>query len=190
MCCFLTSIFWGSASILEPLGLPIWSQVGPKWHSKVTPRRFKSLPKLNVYQKLHLGGLRARFWMPQGSILEGRGTIFRDFRMFFCMLPRRCPSSNPSRNPSSDLSHVGRADALKKMSICRVTERQPRIARLPHLKIQTPRTPRTPRTSRTRRVKSSTTTAENKRVGRRWSPPGGLQLNIKLSLNKANSNLC
>ena len=81
------------------------------------------------------------------------------------MLPRRCTSNIPS----SDLSHLGRADAPKKMRICRVTERLPRIARLPHLKTQTPRTPRTPR------VKSSTTTAENKRVGRRWSPPGGLQ---------------
>ena len=85
------------------------------------------------------------------------------------MLPRRCTSNIPSRNPSSDLSHLGRADAPKKMRICRVTERLPRIARLPHLKTQTPRTPRAPR------VKSSTTTAENKRVGRRWSPPGGLQ---------------
>ena len=85
------------------------------------------------------------------------------------MLPRRRPSSTPSSNPFSDLSHVGRADAPKKESICQVIERLPRIARLPHLKTQTPRTPRTPR------IKSSTTTAENKRVGRRWSPPGGLQ---------------
>ena len=88
------------------------------------------------------------------------------------MLPRRRPSSTPSRNPSSDLSHVGRADAPKKVRICRVTERLPRIARLPHLKTQTPRTPKKPRTPR---AKSSTTTAENKRVGRRWSSPGGLQ---------------
>ena len=107
--------------------------------------------------------------MPQGSILEGLGTIFHHFHKFFGMLPRRGPSITHSRNPSSDLFHVGRADAPKKMSNCRVIERLPRIARLPHLKTQTPRTPRTPR------VKSSTTTAENKRVGRRWSPPGGLQ---------------
>ena len=119
-----------------------------------------------------LGGLQARFWRPQGSILEGLGTIFRDFREFFDILPRRCPSSTHSRNPSSDLFHVGRADAPKKMSNCRVIERLPRIARIPHLKTQTTRTPRTPRTPR---AKNSTTTAENKRVGRRWSPPGGLQ---------------
>ena len=87
------------------------------------------------------------------------------------MLPRRGPSITHSRNPSSDLSHVGRADAPKKESICQVIERLPRIARLPHLKTQTPRTPRTPRAT------SSTTTAQNKRVGRRWPPPGGLQLN-------------
>ena len=110
--------------------------------------------------------------MPQGSILEGLGTIFRNFRKIFGMLPRRCPSSTHSRNPSSDLFHVGRADALKKMSICQVIKCLPRIARLPHLKTQTPRTPRTPRMPR---VKSSITTAENKRVGRRWSPPEGLQ---------------
>ena len=85
------------------------------------------------------------------------------------MLPRRCPSSTHSRNPSSDLFHVGRADAPKKMSNCRVIERLPRIARIPHLKTQTTRTPRTPR------VKNSTTMAKNKRVGRQWSPPGGLQ---------------
>ena len=85
------------------------------------------------------------------------------------MLSRRRPSSTPSRSPSDDLSHVGRADAAKKMKICQIKERLPRIARLAHLNTQTPRTPRTPR------AKNSTTTAENKRVGRRWSPPGGLQ---------------
>ena len=85
------------------------------------------------------------------------------------MLPRRRPSSTASRNPSDDLSHVGRADAAKKIIICQIKERLPRIARLAHLNTQTPRTPRTPR------AKNSTTTAENKRVGRRWSPPGGLQ---------------
>ena len=53
--------------------------------------------------------------------------------------------------------------------ICQIKERLPRIARLAYLNTQTPRTPRTPR------AKNSTTTAENKRVGRRWSPPGGLQ---------------
>ena len=47
----------------------------------------------------------------------------------------------------------------------------PGSCRLAHLNTQTPKTPRTPR------AKNSTTTAENKRVGRRWSPPGGLQLN-------------
>ena len=112
-----------------------------------------------------------------GSILEGLETIFLDFCKFFGMLPRRRPSSTPSRSPSGDLSHVGRADTLKKVRICRVTKRLPRIAGLLHLKTQTPRTPRTPTTPRTPRVKSSTTMAENKRVGRRWSPPGGIQLN-------------
>ena len=93
------------------------------------------------------------------------------------MLPRRRPSSTPSRSPSDDLSHVGRADAPKKVRICRVTERLPRLARLPHVKTQMPRTPKTPRNAKN--AKSSTTTAENKRVGWRWSPPGGLQLNFR-----------
>ena len=107
-----------------------------------------------------------------GLDFGGLGTIFRHFPEFLGMLPRICSSSTHSRNPSSDLFHVGRADAPKKMSNCRVIERLPRIARIPHLKTQTTRTSRTPRTPR---VKNSTTMAENKRVGRRWSPPGGLQ---------------
>ena len=94
--------------------------------------------------------------------------IFLYFCKLFGMLPRRRPSSTPSRSPSDDLSHVGRADAAKKMIICQIKERLPRIARLAYLNTQTPRTPRTPR------AKNSTTTAENKRVGRRWSPPGGI----------------
>ena len=61
------------------------------------------------------------------------------------MLPRRRPSSTPSRSPSGDLSHVGSASAPEKVRICRFTKLLPRIARLPLLKIQTPRTPRTSR---------------------------------------------
>ena len=44
------------------------------------------LLKFNVFNKWRLGGLPARFWRPRpqflgprGSILEGSGTIFRDF---------------------------------------------------------------------------------------------------------------
>ena len=162
------------ASIWEGLGPPRWSQVGHfsfKTLGMVLP---KSVLKLDVFYKLRLGGLQAPFWRLQGSILEGLETIFLDFCKFFGMLPRRRPSSTPSRSPSDDLSHVGRADAAKKMRICQIKERLPRIARLAHLNTQTPRTPRTPR------AKNSTTTAENKRVGRRWSPPGGVQLNNKL----------
>ena len=113
--------------------------------------------------------------------MEGLGTIFRHFQKFFGMLPRRGPSITHSRNPSSDLFHVGRADASKKMSDCRVIERLPQIARIPHLKTQTTRTPRTPRTPR---VKNSTTTAENKRVGRRWSPPGGIQFLVQEAVDQ------
>ena len=110
---------------------------------------------------LDFGGPRARYWRVWGL-------FFETFASFLTCCLEDVPPIFPPEIPP----HVGRADAPKKVRICRVTERQPRIARLPHLKIQTPRTPRT---SRTPRVKSSTTTAENKRVGRRWSPPGGLQ---------------
>ena len=107
---------------------------------------------------LDFGGPRARFWRVWRR-------FFKIFGNFFACCFQDVPPVLPPEIPP----HVGRADAPKKMRICRVTERLPRIARLPHLKTQTPRTPRTPR------VKSSTTMAENKRVGRRWSPPGGLQ---------------
>ena len=109
---------------------------------------------------LDFGGPRARYWRVWGL-------FFETFASFLTCCLEDVPPIFPPEIPP----HVGRADAPKKMRICRVTERLPRIARLPHLKTQTPRTPRTPR------VKSSTTTAENKRVGRRWSPPGGFQLN-------------
>ena len=111
---------------------------------------------------LDFGGPRARYWRVWGLFFE----TFANF--LTCCLEDVPPIFPPEIPP-----HVGRADAPKKMRICRVTERLPRIARLPHLKTQTPRTPRTPR------VKSSTTTAENKRVGRRWSPPGGLQFLVQ-----------
>ena len=108
-------------SIWEGLGPPRWSQVGHFGFKKLGPV-LKTLGmvvifccfKLNVFYKLRLGGLQAPFWRLQGSILEGLETIFLDFCKFFGMLPRRRPSSTASRNPSDDLSHVGRADAVKK----------------------------------------------------------------------------
>ena len=102
------------ASIWEGLGPPRWSQVGHfglKTLGTVLP---KSVLKLDVFYKLRLGGLQAPFWRLQGSILEGLEMIFWYFCKLFGMLPRRRPSSTASRNPSDDLSHVGRADAVKK----------------------------------------------------------------------------
>ena len=56
-----------------------WSQVG----SKLLPY-LKALPfliplELNVFWRLRLGGLWARFWCPQASILKGLGSIFLIF---------------------------------------------------------------------------------------------------------------
>ena len=56
--------------------------MGPSWLkiaiSLVLTALFYCL-KLDVLKKLRLGGLQARFWRPQASILEGLGLIFRGF---------------------------------------------------------------------------------------------------------------
>ena len=44
-----------------------------------SPRTLKKPFRVNVSQKLHLGGLWARFWCPQASILKGLGSIFSIF---------------------------------------------------------------------------------------------------------------
>ena len=77
--CFFTSIFsrlgldfggfWGS--ILEPSWLKIANL------TKGTPPL--SALKLDVFQECHLGGLQARFWSLQGSILEAPGSILEGF---------------------------------------------------------------------------------------------------------------
>ena len=46
---------------------------------KTSPAAHFYLLKLSVFKKFRLGGLRARFWIPRGSILEGPGTIFKGF---------------------------------------------------------------------------------------------------------------
>ena len=78
--CFSTSIFSG-------FGLDF----GGSWASKMEPS-WLLLPqktlgigfffydlKLDVFTKWRLGGLRARFWRPRASILEGPGLIFEGF---------------------------------------------------------------------------------------------------------------
>ena len=79
---FLTSIFLG-------FGLDFggsWaSKMEPSW--LLRPQKFTAtapfyLLKLNVFKKWRLGGLRARFWRPRGSILEGPGSIFKGFWTF------------------------------------------------------------------------------------------------------------
>ena len=70
--------FGGSwASKLEP-SLPFWP------FRVYLPALFDLL-KLSVFKKLRLGGLRARFGRPRGSILEGPGSIFTGFWTFETM---------------------------------------------------------------------------------------------------------
>ena len=68
------------ASIWEGLGPPKWSQVG---HFGLRTFRLVvifTVLKIDVLKKSRLGGPRARFWRPQGSILEPLGLEFGRFR--------------------------------------------------------------------------------------------------------------
>ena len=123
-CRFSTSIFGGFGL---DLGGPWASKMEPSslfWPPETSEQLFFYPLKLKVFKKWRLGGLQARFWRPRGSILEGLGAIFRDFRWFFGTLPRR----RSSGTPSNDLSHAGRAETSKKVEnlprSCRVTESQ------------------------------------------------------------------
>ena len=73
-------------SILKPFGPPRWSQVGPKWLPDIEMHPLKSLLKLNIFEKLRLGGLRARFWRLRASILEPPGLDFGGSRPRFSSL--------------------------------------------------------------------------------------------------------
>ena len=92
-----------STSIFSRLGLDFGGFWAPKmepswliWPQKTSvPALLKRL-KLSVFQKWRLGGLQARFWRPQGSILEGLGTIFARFSH---VLGHVVPRSSPSRSP-------------------------------------------------------------------------------------------
>ena len=94
-----------STSIFSGFGLDL----AGSWASKMEPRwqfwppdlkdvNSKSLLKLDVLKEWRLGGLLARFWRPQDSILEGLGWIFSRFSHDFghaCRelaenLPRTC----------------------------------------------------------------------------------------------------
>ena len=76
---FQHRFFRVSASILEPLGLPTWTQVGSKTHlSQKGTLFFSPLKLIKCLQKWRLGGLRARFSRPRGSVWEGLGKILFD----------------------------------------------------------------------------------------------------------------
>ena len=52
--------------------------------------------RVNVAQKLHLGGLWARFWCPQASISKGLGSIFSIFSFDFERVCRELAENLPS----------------------------------------------------------------------------------------------
>ena len=77
-----------SSSSFTPCSAAVRAQhmeLKPSWLLKPqktsAPAHFYLL-KLSVFKKLRLGGLRARFWRPRGSILEGPGLIFEGFGRF------------------------------------------------------------------------------------------------------------
>ena len=127
-CCFLTSIFSG-------LGL----EFGGSWASKLEPSWLLEpqkiswtahfyLLKLSVFKKLRLGGLRARFWRPRGSILEGPGSIFEGFGR----LKRCLKAFLVGEHFATDLSYIiGAFEGEKLPRCCQATGRLPRMPVLP-----------------------------------------------------------
>ena len=127
-CCFSTSIFSG-------FGLDFggsWaSKLDPSWLLK--PQNFTApahfyLLKLSVFKKLRLGGLRARFWRPRGSILEGPGSIFEGLGR----LKRCLKAFLGGEHFATDLSCIIGPFAGEKWSrSCRATGHLPRMPVLP-----------------------------------------------------------
>ena len=77
--CFSTSIFGG-------FGLHFGASGASKMEASWAQIRFFLILgafllrlKIHVFKKWRLGRLRARFWRPRGSILEGLGLIFQGF---------------------------------------------------------------------------------------------------------------
>ena len=130
MCRFSTSIF-------SRLGLDfggLWaSKMEPSWlFWPQKPVRVALLQrlKLNVIEKLRLGGLQARFWRPQGSILEGLGIFFSRFSHRERCL-RLCVGDTYF---GIDLCCVtGSFEIEKWPRVCRATRRPPRMPVLPCL---------------------------------------------------------
>ena len=90
-CCFLTSIFQG---LSLDFGASWASNLGLSWAQNQFFRLLGSLLsflELNVFSKLLLGGLKARFWRLQGSILEPPKL---DFYNFWDILERFLPSKS------------------------------------------------------------------------------------------------
>ena len=124
---FLTSIFQVSACILVGFGPPRCSQIGSKSFFAFTRRPFYLL-KLNVFKKLHLGGLWPRFCRPRDSILEGPGSIFKGFGR----LKRCLKAFLGGKHFATDLSCIiGPFAGEKWPRSCRATGRLPRMPVLP-----------------------------------------------------------
>ena len=85
------------------------------------------LLKLSVFKKLRLGDLRARFWRPRGSILEGPGSILCFGRLKPCL-----KAFLGGEHFATDLSCIFELFAGEKWSrSCRATGRLPRMPVLP-----------------------------------------------------------
>ena len=103
------------------------------WNWLLEPQNFSSaahfyLLNLSVFKKLRLGGLRARFWRPPGSILEGPGSIFRGFGRFKRCLKAFLGGEHFATNLSCI---IGPFEGEKWPRSCRATGRLPRMPVLP-----------------------------------------------------------
>ena len=66
--------FW--PAFWRVLGFQLGTKLALKASKKFSMVAHFYLLKLSVFKKLRLGGLRARFWRPPGSILEAPGLDF------------------------------------------------------------------------------------------------------------------
>ena len=80
---FFNIDFWGFGSRFGSLlGLQVGAKLALKAYfpnARRIPGTLEKPFRVNVAQKLHLGGLWARFWCPQASISKGLGSIFSIF---------------------------------------------------------------------------------------------------------------
>ena len=94
--------YWFLTSIFSRLGLDFGRFWDPKmeprwlfWRQKALWVALLNLLKLSVCSKWRLGALQARFWRPQASILEAKGSIFSRFSHDFGRVCRELAKNLP-----------------------------------------------------------------------------------------------